>query len=515
MPRQPQPPLAGGAEDLHTWLEQVAAHQLASVSSKLGARALKQDAASRPGSRSSAVLRPSASRPSTAGGQPSGEFYLYRGKMLPKGGWQHDPLRTEVSHLQHEMHHHRSSPTMSLQRDSIERSPEQRPPQPQRWSTAASAAELRYGYRWGEGGTAGSPGSGARPRTASATAAAAASRSPHSPHSPPPRPPFSEMISGSLFEDMPPPPPPSDVPEEYHIYDMQAERKQVTLGESAKRNEAYRIFPAVQPSNRSQVTHPCSHPTHPQLPSYLLVRPPRLSQVVHLAATLERMLAKAGPRTMEALQAWDVCFSELVRQVFVQCNDRGELLGRVRRAQQHGRWLTTAPMAPLGPPRAETPKRNPANDWELVVAIGCPKSEFDTQPNRFHLQALLGAPGAAGAATRALGRQDRTAPGDTPSKLLSAPSLCTNLHPLALCTSLSLCNTAPSCAPRWKRCAGGWASRPKRHAGTSSRGCCAAALGRPCLGAPRAVTTQPAPPLGSLPPSARCRSMSKRAPGRR
>ena len=112
------------------------------------------------------------------------------------------------------------------------------------------------------------------------------------------------MISGSLFEDLPPPPPPTDVPEEYHIYDVQAERKQVVLGESAKRNEAYRIFPAVQPSNRSQV--------------------------VHLAATLERMLAAAGPRTTEALQAWDVCFSELVRQVFVQCNDRGELLGRVQ-----------------------------------------------------------------------------------------------------------------------------------------------------------------------------------------
>jgi len=296
MPRKPQPPLAGGAEDLHTWLEQVAAHQLASVSSKLGARALKQDAASRAaGSRSSPVLRPSASRPSTAGGQPSGEFYLYRGKLLPKGRWQHDPLRTEVSHWQHDNH---------------------TPPQQQRWSSAASAAELRYAHRWGEDGVAGSLGSGstpARPRTAT-SAAAAASRSPHaSPHSaptlPPTRQPFSEMISGSLFEDLPPPPPPTDVPEEYHIYDVQAERKQVVLGESAKRNEAYRIFPAVQPSNRSQV--------------------------VHLAATLERMLAAAGPRTMEALQAWDVCFSELVRQVFVQCNDRGELLGRVRRAQQH------------------------------------------------------------------------------------------------------------------------------------------------------------------------------------
>ena len=54
-----------------------------------------------------------------------------------------------------------------------------------------------------------------------------------------------------------------------------------------------------------------------------------------LGQTLERMLEVAGPRTAEALGAWDVTFSELVRQVFVQCADRGELLGRVRRAQQH------------------------------------------------------------------------------------------------------------------------------------------------------------------------------------
>ena len=353
MPRQPQPPLAGGAEDLHTWLEKVAAHQLASVSSKLGARALKQDAASRPGSRSSAaLLRPSASRPSTAGGQASGEFYLYRGQMLPKGRWQHDPLRTEVSHLQHDVRNHRSS-TASLQRDSVERSPEQRPPQQQRWSTAASAAELRYGYRWGEGGTADSPGSGspARPRTASA-AAAAASRSPQSPHSPPPRPPFSEMISGSLFEDMPPPPPPSDVPEEYHIYDMQAERKQVTLGESAKRNEAYRIFPAVQPSNRSQATHPPSPaPTHGCPPTYLSAHPPiaggppgrdaradaRHGRAAHHggAPGVGRVLLGAGAAGLRPVQ-------------------RPRRATRPRAARTAA-WplVTTAPMAPLGPRSAE------------------------------------------------------------------------------------------------------------------------------------------------------------------
>ena len=85
---------------------------------------------------------------------------------------------------------------------------------------------------------------------------------------------------------------------------------------------------------------------------------------------------------MEALQAWDVCFSELVRQVFVQCNDRGELLGRVRRAHQHGRWLTTvdnrsasaptvAPSRPLRVEGTSTPPQQlgePANVYRLKTA---------------------------------------------------------------------------------------------------------------------------------------------------
>ena len=253
MPR-PQTPLAGGADDLQAWCEQVAANSLSS--SKLGARALKQEAASRPGSRGAALRQSSKS---VLGGQPAGEFFLYRGLMLPKGRWEHDPLRTEVSSLQREMRSSRSS-AASMQNGSIER-----------WkpmSAAASAAELRYGYRWGEGGAA-----AGRPSTESSaqasSAAGAALALPHSPHSPhssqhrlPPRPPFSEIISGSLFEDMPSPPPPSDVPAEYHIYDMQAERKQVTVGES-KGGEAYRVFPAVQPSNRSQVARPAHPPSEP------------------------------------------------------------------------------------------------------------------------------------------------------------------------------------------------------------------------------------------------------------
>ena len=265
MPR-PRTPLAGGADDLQAWCEQVAASSLSS--SKLGARALRQEAASRPGSRGAALLQ--QSKP--VGGQPGGEFFLYRGEMLPKGRWEHDPLRTEVSSLQREMRSSRSS-AASMQHASIER-----------WkpmSAAASAAELRYGYRWDEGSAVGSPstGSPAQPRASSAAGAALplphSPHSPHSPHRPPPRPPFSEMVSGALFEDMPPPPPPSDVPAEYHIYDMQAERKQVTVGER-RGGEGYRVFPAVQPSNRSQVAHPhlttflpiASHP-----PTHLSTRP--------------------------------------------------------------------------------------------------------------------------------------------------------------------------------------------------------------------------------------------------
>ena len=243
--------------------------------SKLGARALKQETLSTPSqrrARSQPTLRNSASASS------SGEFFLYRGQMLPRGGWENNPLRTEVSALQHEMRSHRSS-AAALQHSSIER-----------WnplSAAASAAELRYGYRFGDAGASRrpSPSPGPPPPHASVASLRSAGGGPGSPKS---RQSFAEMLSGSLFEELTPPPPPSEIPEEYHLYDMQVERKQVTLGES-KGSEAYRVFPAVQPSNRSQV--------------------------VHLAATLEQMLEAAGPQTQQALEAWDTCFSELVRQV--------------------------------------------------------------------------------------------------------------------------------------------------------------------------------------------------------
>ena len=36
----------------------------------------------------------------------------------------------------------------------------------------------------------------------------------------PTRPPFSEMLGGHLYEELPPPPPESEVPDEYHLYDL-------------------------------------------------------------------------------------------------------------------------------------------------------------------------------------------------------------------------------------------------------------------------------------------------------
>lgn len=103
----------------------------------------------------------------------------------------------------------------------------------------------------------------------------------------------------------PPLPPPTEVPEEYHVYDLIDERKVLSLGDRSR----YRIFPSTRPSNRSEVQH--------------------------LGRALEQMLLRAGANSAEALRAWDVVFAELVRQVFVGCGERGELLGRVRRAYSH------------------------------------------------------------------------------------------------------------------------------------------------------------------------------------
>jgi hypothetical protein len=107
-------------------------------------------------------------------------------------------------------------------------------------------------------------------------------------------------------------PPPTEIPVEFHIYDLASDRQPALLlpaADGGGRQSQYRIFPSTRPSSRSEV---------------------RL-----LAQALDRMLDEAGARTADALLAWDLTLAELVRQTFVHCAERGELLGRVRRAYSH------------------------------------------------------------------------------------------------------------------------------------------------------------------------------------
>lgn len=109
---------------------------------------------------------------------------------------------------------------------------------------------------------------------------------------------------------LPPPPPPAALPEEYEIFDLAACGQAIEFRSPSRCCRAqYRVYPPTRPSTRSDVQQ--------------------------LAVVLEQMLDEAGTSTSLALKAWDCTFAELVRQVFVQCSDRGELLGRVRRAYGH------------------------------------------------------------------------------------------------------------------------------------------------------------------------------------
>jgi transcriptional regulator of heat shock response len=103
------------------------------------------------------------------------------------------------------------------------------------------------------------------------------------------------------------------MPLEYTLFDLDERREPlfVNAHTSARggSRSAYRIFPATKPASREEVHQ--------------------------LAVTLEAQLKEAGTRTDAVLDAWDETFEELVRQVFVECNDRGALLGRVRRSLRH------------------------------------------------------------------------------------------------------------------------------------------------------------------------------------
>ena len=117
--------------------------------------------------------------------------------------------------------------------------------------------------------------------------------------------------SGFITGELSRPPAQPEFPEEYEIYDLTTNRRALEIKDPAnpRRPAPYRVFPPTRPSNRSEVHA--------------------------LSVALEAMLDAAGNSTTHALQAWDHTFAELVRQVFVQCSDRGELLGRVRRAYGH------------------------------------------------------------------------------------------------------------------------------------------------------------------------------------
>ena len=94
------------------------------------------------------------------------------------------------------------------------------------------------------------------------------------------------------------------------IFDLSSESRPLEIVSPGQPSRVtYRVYPPTQPSSRLEVRT--------------------------LATALESMLQAAGSSTTHALEAWDHTFAELVPQVFVHCSDRGELLGRVRRAYGH------------------------------------------------------------------------------------------------------------------------------------------------------------------------------------
>eukprot|EP00302_Diacronema_sp_CCMP2436_P003764 CAMPEP_0179840836 /NCGR_PEP_ID=MMETSP0982-20121206/2157_1 /TAXON_ID=483367 /ORGANISM="non described non described, Strain CCMP 2436" /LENGTH=620 /DNA_ID=CAMNT_0021724771 /DNA_START=80 /DNA_END=1940 /DNA_ORIENTATION=+ len=113
---------------------------------------------------------------------------------------------------------------------------------------------------------------------------------------------------------MPTPIPPSELPDEWHIYSAQREKRAFNLaaaaslatGQSERDLPKYRVFPSTMPSSRSEV--------------------------LLLQQVLERMLERVSSRWEEQADVYDVVLSELVRQVMVACSERGQLLGIVRQS---------------------------------------------------------------------------------------------------------------------------------------------------------------------------------------
>lgn len=60
-------------------------------------------------------------------------------------------------------------------------------------------------------------------------------------------------------------------------------------------------------------------------------RPSNRSEAVQLTQNLDRRLSEPNADFLATERAWQVTFCELVRQVYVHCAERGELLDRIRR----------------------------------------------------------------------------------------------------------------------------------------------------------------------------------------
>jgi len=118
---------------------------------------------------------------------------------------------------------------------------------------------------------------------------------------------------GTLDRVMPTAPPPTELPDEYHIFSASRNGRsfdlsRAALGMGALPGETprYRIFPSTNPSSRHEV--------------------------LLLNEALGKMLQVSGGKWEAQADVYDLVLAELVRQVWVHCTERGQLLGRVRRA---------------------------------------------------------------------------------------------------------------------------------------------------------------------------------------
>ena len=89
------------------------------------------------------------------------------------------------------------------------------------------------------------------------------------------------------------------------------------------------------PSRAGRAAGPSSSPVRYAV--YPASKPPSRSEALQLGRVLDEGLAGAGGDVREEMSVWDRVLSELIRQVYVHCAERGDLLERVR--VQQGEWM--------------------------------------------------------------------------------------------------------------------------------------------------------------------------------